>query len=201
LRPFQREEYGWLPDTRAFACRRFAAETRTPTMDAAGGSPWIDGISAATTPDCPAKGRFDMAEPPRALHRPARKAEALRLPEEMAPPGELSPGSLEPKEGGLFEAARRKADRGELEDALALCRRFLDTRPTDIPAHFLKGMIHQALGDDGEAERWLDRTIYLDPDHLAAMDLLGIIAEQRGDIDRADRLRRRADRIRHRREA
>ena len=154
----------------------------------------------------------EASEPLSTQFPPPLLKRAPRAPVEQTPPpdtltkgasGQPSapmPDSPTSDKADLFEAARGKADRGEITEALDLCRRFLETNPTHVETHFLMGMIQQAMGDITQTEKWLNRTIYLDPDHLAAMDLLTIIAEQGGDGERADRLRRRADRIRRRRE-
>jgi len=201
--PFRNNGFVWLPDTRAFACKR--SDTCPEPNPAAT-------FSATPTPpppmDVEASEPLSIKSPPPLLKR------APRPPMEETPPPDTTaegasgqPSAPMPDspatdlfEADLFEAARGKADRGEITEALDLCRRFLEVNPTHVETHFLMGMIQQAMGDITQTEKWLNRTIYLDPDHLAAMDLLTIIAEQGGDGERADRLRRRADRIRRRQE-
>jgi chemotaxis protein methyltransferase WspC len=195
--PFRNDGFVWLPDTRAFACKR--SET-CPESNSA--PPFSD----PPPTDIEASGPLSTESPPVLLKR-APQAPVEKMPPPDPAPEETSghssapvPDSTTADNADLFEAARAKADRGEIPEALDLCRRFLEVDPTHVEAHFLMGMIQQAMGDILQSEKWLNRTIYLDPDHLAAMDLLTIIAEQGGDGERADRLRRRADRIRRRRE-
>ncbi|MFW6374211.1 MAG: CheR family methyltransferase [Thermodesulfobacteriota bacterium] len=205
--PFRNDGFVWLPATRAFACKR--SETCPEPNPAA---------LFSATPAPPPPMDVEKSEPLSAKPPPPllKRAPQQAPVEKMPPPGTTAEGTsghstaplpdsptadtIDLFEAGLFEAAQGKADRGKITEALDLCRRFLKVNPTHVEAHFLMGMIQQAMGDIMQTEKWLNRTIYLDPDHLAAMDLLTIIAEQGGDGERADRLRRRADRIRRRRE-
>lgn len=95
----------------------------------------------------------------------------------------------------LLDAARQKADQGELEEALVICDNVLDHSAADPQAHFLKGLIFQALGDDEKAEQWLNKTVYLDPNNAEALHYLTFLAEYHGNHSRAEVLRQRMKRI------
>ncbi len=95
----------------------------------------------------------------------------------------------------LFVEAQRLADRGSLPSALALCQDFLCEHPVHVQAHFLMGLIHEALDNEGKAEEFFNKAIYLDPNHSEALNHLSFIMEHRGDKKRAAHLRRRAQRI------
>lgn len=104
-----------------------------------------------------------------------------------------------PSPDDLLEAAQELADQGSLDDAFKKCRICLQRYPTHARAHFLMGMLYLAVENDSEAEVYLERVLYLDPGHYAALEPLALLAERRGDTDRAGRIRGRASRIRERR--
>jgi chemotaxis protein methyltransferase WspC len=95
----------------------------------------------------------------------------------------------------LFDKARQLADQGDLEEALRLCKQYLSQNPTNVQCHFLTGLLYQASGDIKTAEEYLNRVIYLDPNHQEALSYMAFIAERRGDRDKAALLRQRMDRI------
>jgi chemotaxis protein methyltransferase WspC len=95
----------------------------------------------------------------------------------------------------LFLKARAMADQGQLSEALELCGAFLDENPVHGDAHFLMGLIHEALHDVEMAEAFFNRAIYLNPEHAEALKHMAFIELQRGNNDGAQRLRQRAQRI------
>jgi chemotaxis protein methyltransferase WspC len=99
----------------------------------------------------------------------------------------------------LLDTARQLADQGALEDALELCEKVLHQDAVHVQAHFLKGLIHQALGDEAQAEQWLNRTVYLDPNHHEALHYLAFLAEFQGDHKKSLLLRQRMERIQKKR--
>ncbi len=96
----------------------------------------------------------------------------------------------------LFLEAREMADQGQLPKALELCAAFLGENPVHVEAHFLMGMIHEALHNENKAEAFFNRAIYLNPEHVEALNHLAFIESQRGNESGADRLRQRARGIR-----
>jgi len=97
-------------------------------------------------------------------------------------------------QGDLFDEAQRLADRGSLPSALTMCREFLNKHPVHVQAHFLMGLIHEALDNAEKAEEFFNKALYLDPDHSEALNHLSFVVEHRGDKVRAAHLRRRAQR-------
>ena len=95
----------------------------------------------------------------------------------------------------LFLEAREMADQGQLPKALELCRVFLDENPMHAEAHFLMGLIHEALHKNHKAEAFFNKAIYLNPEHVEALNHLAFIESQRGNENSAERLRQRAQRI------
>lgn len=105
--------------------------------------------------------------------------------------------SIESFEGkkDLFNEAQRLADQGSLLSALDLCETFLRENPVHVQAHFLMGLILEALDNEERAEEYFNKAIYLDPNHYESMNHLSFVVEHRGDKKRAAHLRKRAQRI------
>ena len=95
----------------------------------------------------------------------------------------------------LFIEAQRLADQGSLLSALELCETFLRENPVHVQAHFLMGLIFEALDNEERAEEFFNKAIYLDPNHYESLNHLSFVVEHRGDKKRAARLRRRAQLI------
>jgi chemotaxis protein methyltransferase WspC len=94
----------------------------------------------------------------------------------------------------LFDEAQRLADRGSLGAALDLCGNFLNDHPVHVEAHFLMGLVYEALDLAEKAEEFFNKAIYLNPDHSDALTHLSFIVENRGDPSQAAHLRERAQR-------
>jgi chemotaxis protein methyltransferase WspC len=105
-----------------------------------------------------------------------------------------SRGPLEDQKD-LFNEAQRLADQGSLLSALELCENFLKENPVHVQAHFLMGLILEALDNEERAEEFFNKAIYLDPNHYESLNHLSFVVEHRGDKKRAVHLRRRALRV------
>ena len=99
------------------------------------------------------------------------------------------------EEFNLFLEAQEMADQGQLPKALELCQVFLGENPVHAEAHFLMGLIHEALHNDDKAEAFFNKAIYLNPEHVEALNHLAFIESRRGNENGAERLRQRAQRI------
>jgi chemotaxis protein methyltransferase WspC len=95
----------------------------------------------------------------------------------------------------LFSEAQRLADQGSLFSALELCETFLRENPAHVQAHFLMGLIFEALDNEERGEEFFNKAIYLDPNHYESLNHLSFVVEHRGDKKRAAHLRRRAQRV------
>jgi chemotaxis protein methyltransferase WspC len=113
--------------------------------------------------------------------------------------GLSSHSSTSPAEQGssqsVLDAAERAADEGRLEEADLICGQVLAREPASAAAHYLRGMVRQAQGALGEAQRSLEKALYLDPKHYQALVHMMLLAEQRGDQRAAENYRRRADEV------
>jgi len=89
-----------------------------------------------------------------------------------------------------LDRARRLADAGRLDDALAEVARAGST----ADAFSLLGVIQQARGDRAAAAVAFRKALYLDPAHREALTHSMLLANQYGDTDRAAVLRERLGR-------
>jgi chemotaxis protein methyltransferase CheR len=72
--------------------------------------------------------------------------------------------------------ARALADKGRLEEALALCEAAVRNDKLNASLYYLKATILQALGRDEAAEQALQSTLFLDDEFVLARVMLGAIA-------------------------
>jgi chemotaxis protein methyltransferase WspC len=93
-----------------------------------------------------------------------------------------------------LEQARRLADAGQLDQALALCHAEQVTAGPSAELFALLGVLHQARREPATAVDCYRKALYLDPDHGEALTHLMLLSEQQGDRDQAARLRRRLHR-------
>lgn len=92
----------------------------------------------------------------------------------------------------LLEEARHLADRGDFEEAIPLCHKYLKKNNTDPQGFFLLGVIEHALGAELEAENFFLKTVYLEPTHYEALVYLTLLAEKKGDSQQAQLFQTRA---------
>lgn len=97
-----------------------------------------------------------------------------------------------------LDLAYKLANKGKLKEALNLCKHHIDSERFSARAHYLIGLIHDTQGSTEEAHKYLRKAIYLDPENIEALIHLSLMAEQHGDINEADRLRNRAQRVQQR---
>jgi chemotaxis protein methyltransferase WspC len=91
----------------------------------------------------------------------------------------------------LLARARFLADAGQLAEALAACRSYLEQAGPSADACSLLGVIQQARGERDAAADAFRRALYLDPNHREALTHAMLLAAERGDVNWADLLRER----------
>jgi chemotaxis protein methyltransferase WspC len=101
--------------------------------------------------------------------------------------GQLQKNRREQISSHPLDRARRLADAGQLDDALAEVSRAGST----ADAFSLLGVIQQALGDRAAAASAFRKALYLDPAHREALTHAMLLANEQGDADRAAVLRER----------
>lgn len=94
-----------------------------------------------------------------------------------------------------LDAARRLADRGQLQEAAKLCETYLSQNRTNPDAYVLLGQVYQATGDRRQAEQSFQKATYLKPDHYEGLIHLALLKEERGDVVGAAMIRQRIQRI------
>jgi chemotaxis protein methyltransferase WspC len=90
--------------------------------------------------------------------------------------------------------ARRLADAGQLNEALAICQRHLTENRPSADLYSLLGVIHHARHERTEATACFHKALYLDPAHVEALTHLMLLCQEDGDVAGAARLRRRLER-------
>ncbi len=94
--------------------------------------------------------------------------------------------------------AHRLADAGHTGQARERCLQWLSKHPADVDAYFLLGLLESANGATDAADRAFTRVLYLDRNHLDALQQRIGLAQRRGANEQADELRARAARLRSR---
>jgi chemotaxis protein methyltransferase WspC len=90
--------------------------------------------------------------------------------------------------------ARRFADNGKLDEALAACQAQLAQTGPSADLFGLMGVVHQARHEKEDAARYYQRALYLDPAHLESLTHLMLLCQEQGDIAQVARLRKRLER-------
>lgn len=95
----------------------------------------------------------------------------------------------------LLERARQLADQGEFSRAAELCEQAVREQGPSADAFYLMGLIHDAGGDTGAAQRCYRKAVYLQPAHHEALLHLAALLQAQGDAAGAQTMRQRAERI------
>jgi chemotaxis protein methyltransferase WspC len=94
-----------------------------------------------------------------------------------------------------LETARKLANQGKLEEAASLCKTYLSQNSLSAEVYVLLGEIYQGLGNEVEAEKNLQKAIYLDPNHSDALLHLALLKEHQGEFSSAKLIRKRLQRL------
>jgi chemotaxis protein methyltransferase WspC len=141
--------------------------------------------------------RFELLDAkPFCLYRRVGSASERRS--DIATPAAYAPGLPEvglarqqPDCTDTLTRARQLADAGQVEKALALSMAHLQEAGPSAETYALLGILKQAVHEEDEALRCFEKALYLDPSHAEALMHLRFLYLQRGDLDRAELLRRR----------
>jgi chemotaxis protein methyltransferase WspC len=116
---------------------------------------------------------------------------------DVVPDADLPPAA--PTRADPLAEAMRLADEGHLVEAARLSESYLREHGPDAQAFYLLGIVRDAAGSKLQADEYLRKAIYLDPNHHDALIHLALLAGHRGDqagarlfLERAERIKRRA---------
>jgi chemotaxis protein methyltransferase WspC len=121
------------------------------------------------------------------FHVEARRAAVCHLQRLLSPDGLMCSA---PAEARIFSAAEFRSLGSECP--FAFRRQDELASAPGAAAHYLRGVVRQAQGVLGEAQRSLGKALYLDPKHYQALVHMMLLAEQSGDQLAAANYRRRA---------
>lgn len=129
--------------------------------------------------------------------RPAKPLPAWVTPVIVTPAPAAAPAATETQTtASSLDAIQALADRGELSEAMQLCRAYIQRNPLAAEGYYLLGIIQLAQEQDGDAVAAFKRAIYLDPGHYQSLAHLQVLAEAQGDMQAAANYRARMERVR-----
>jgi chemotaxis protein methyltransferase WspC len=118
------------------------------------------------------------------------KGSALAVAEIAAPP-KLGLESTKSCSVDL-EHIKSLSDAGQFDEALALCKQYLDQKGQAAEVYYLLALISDAKGESERAIGWYRKVLYLEPGHSDALMHLALLYERAGNTASAKRLRGRA---------
>lgn len=102
---------------------------------------------------------------------------------------------------GQLQHALQLADQGRLGEAADLCAAYLKEHGPSADAFYLQGLISDARHDSAAAIQQYRKAIYLQPAHQEALEHLAALMEMQGDHSGAERIMRRAQRLKEQQDA
>ncbi len=165
-------QFEFLPYAGAFACRRLSAPVSSNSVIS---SPNLSSILVEQKPSLPTAKHFIATNQCDEI-----QAYSFSIFEQ------------------LFEKAQRLANQGDFKQALFYCQACLTEKNDSTEAYFLMAMIYLALNEFIQVEQYLNKTLYLNPTHQAALTHLILLAEKRGELQKTQQLRQRLQRVRER---
>jgi chemotaxis protein methyltransferase WspC len=129
--------------------------------------------------------------PPLSLRPASSTAPATPATEAPLP---LTP-ALPVVSANLLDQARRLADQGKLEDALAACLAEETAHGASADLFALVGVIQQSRGEESAAQDAFRKALYLDANHREALTHLLVLTQNSGRFSEGSGLRRRLQRL------
>ena len=96
----------------------------------------------------------------------------------------------------VLDLVRELGNKGAVERAAEVCEEYLQEHKLDSEAHYLMGLLYEAVNKSELAEGCFLKALYLNPDHYPVLVQLYLIYQQRGDYRKAQAFRERASRVR-----
>ena len=129
--------------------------------------------------------KLSSKEPVKQKPKPAPRTQPTRI--------ESTKDDVTPKISLI--SVERLANQGKYAEAIELCYLYLKQTPDSSDAYYMLGLIKDLNGEAREADGFLRKAIYLNPNHEQALVLAGLLAEKRGDNEVAMSYKRRARRV------
>ncbi len=92
----------------------------------------------------------------------------------------------------MLEEALKLANGGFFEEASSVCFKFMHQYGANPDIYYLLGLIQHAIGDEVKAEEFFHKTVYLRPSHYEALVYLALLHEKKGEFNKAELFRKRA---------
>ena len=102
-----------------------------------------------------------------------------------------APEAVVQEQTTAFTRARELANRGQLDEAEALCQQLQTRHQPDAELLCLLGVIQQARGDHSLAEAYYQKSLFLSPHHEESLTHLMLLHQLRGDAALAANYQRR----------
>lgn len=153
------------------------------------------------------KPTVKLVIPPRAplpVVRSAPPAVAVKSAVRTPPPvrRQMATASQpQPQTTNQLQQALQLADQGRLSEAADLCAAHLKEHGPNADAFYLQGLISDARQDSAAAIQQYRKAIYLQPGHQEALEHLAALMEMQGDHSGAERIMRRAQRLKEQQDA
>jgi chemotaxis protein methyltransferase WspC len=93
-----------------------------------------------------------------------------------------------------LETARKLADAGRADEALAICQKHLKENGASAQAYYLLGLLRDAAGDPSAID-YYRKALYLEPNHYETLLQMALLAQKNGDAAQARTFRNRAQRL------
>jgi len=129
----------------------------------------------------------------------AHKTAVVRMPAVRKPI--VAAVQPQQKTAGQLQHALQLADQGRLNEAADLCAAHLKAHGPSADAFYLQGLISDARDDSAAAIQQYRKAIYLQPSHQEALEHLAALMEMQGDHSGAERIMRRAQRLKEQQDA
>ena len=185
---------GWLPTGPLAFCQRAPYPTNQPTAPLTAGlrsphyAPAVKSASQLAAKSAGSSTGVKRAEKKGGLMSSGQPPAVTDQP----PPAPVHTPVHEPAAHPALTQAEQLANAGDVEAALLCCQRALEEEGPEPAVLFLAAMLEQSLGRLIEAERLLEKVVYLEPRHEAALLALALAARRRGDTALERRYRRSA---------
>ncbi|MEO8002680.1 MAG: CheR family methyltransferase, partial [Arenimonas sp.] len=178
------------PEARIQLLQTLLSAASMPALVLAGQAEVLSSLSDALRPyegGCPLS--FVYGAPRAVTAAPAPPATAPRAIARVVPvpvlnrPAEVIPSAIPVLAHDDISQVRQLADAGHVDQARAACLARLTRQPDDVETLFLLGLVESAAGNPEAAERAFTQVLYLDRNHLDAIEQRVGLAERRGAGD------------------